>query len=158
MLPSRLRRLGWIAFALMWLPFAGMFIGMIGLPDGSYAWAELPPLTRYSLIATGVLFLITMVSFPGGLIINYLSNRRLRARGRRAEAEILDLYETGTTINQHPIVGFKLRVFPLSGAPFEAQTEQKVLRLQVPQIHPGARIEVRYDPESKQVAILDTES
>lgn len=157
MLSSRLRKLGWIAFGLMWLPFAGILVGMIGMPDGSYAWAELPPLTRYSLVATAALFLITVVSLPGGLIINYLSNRRVLTNGRRAEAEILDLYETGTTINQQPVVGFKLRVFPLSGPPFEAQTEQKVPRLQVPRIQPGARIEVRYDPESKQVAIVETE-
>ena len=157
MLSSRLRKLGWIAFGLMWVPFAGIFIGMIGMPEGSYSWAELPPITRYSLIATGVLFLTTMLSFPGGLVVSYLGNRRVRAEGRRAEAEVLELYETGITINEHPVVGFKLRVFPLSGPPFEAQTEQKVPRLQVPQIQPGTRIQVRYDPDSKRVAILEGE-
>lgn len=145
---ARLRRLGWLAFALMWVPFAGIFIGMISVPDGSYAWARLPPLARYSLAATGVLFLRTMLALPGGLLVGHLSNHWLRRSGRRGEAEILELYETGMTVNQHPVVGFKLRVYPLSGAPFEALTKQVAPRLEVPQLQPGARGQVRYDSDS----------
>lgn len=154
---SRLRRVGWILFGLMWLPFAGIFIGMLGLPDGSYTWSQLPPLVRYSLLATGALFLLTMLALPGGMILGQLRNRSLLRRGRRAEAEVLELYETGSTINQQPLVGFRLKVYPISGAPFEAQTERIVPRPQVPQVQPGARLEVRYDPDSKDVAIVDSQ-
>lgn len=35
-LARRMRKLGWMAFTAMWIPFATMFVGMIGLPEGGY--------------------------------------------------------------------------------------------------------------------------
>lgn len=54
-LAPQMRRLAWIEFTAMWIPFAPMFVGMIGLPEGSYAWVERPALTRSSLLVGGVL-------------------------------------------------------------------------------------------------------
>ena len=50
-LSKTMRKLGRLAFALMWIPFASL----IGLPAGDHAWSELPQLTRYCLAVSGVL-------------------------------------------------------------------------------------------------------
>ncbi len=154
MISKVLRRFGWVTFALMWIPFVGIFIiSMIEMPEGSYSWSELPPLFRVSLISTGGLFLLSVFGLVGAPVASWLSNRRIQRSGQRAEAEVLKLWDTGMTINEHPVVRLRLRVCPLAGAPFEAETESLIPRLQVPQVQPGARVEVRFDPRSKAVAL-----
>jgi hypothetical protein len=52
-------------------------------------------------------------------------------------------------------VHLTLEVHPRDLTPnFQAETEMLVSRLQIPQIQPGAVVNVRYDPESKEVAIV----
>ncbi|MFP3854710.1 MAG: hypothetical protein ACLFWD_10510 [Anaerolineales bacterium] len=148
-----MRKLGWIAFSLAWIPFIGIFVGMIGLPEGSYAWSELPLITRYSLIASGAMFALAMVGITGAPLLSWGRNRDVLKDGERGEAVILEMRDTGTTINEQPIVSFKLQVEPISGAPFEAETERLIPRLMVPQIQPGTRVPVRYDPRTKAVAL-----
>jgi hypothetical protein len=71
-------RLGWLLFAAGWVPFAGIFIGLIGFPSGSYPWSELPTITRYSIIATGILFGFAMLVLFGSRLANRWTNRRMR--------------------------------------------------------------------------------
>jgi hypothetical protein len=137
----------------MWLPFTGVFIGLIGFPSGTYSWNELPLLTRYSLVATGILFALSMIGLMGSLIGGWAVNRRVLRDGERAEALVMEIWDTGSTINEHPVVGFRLQVEPLSGAPFEAKTERVIPRLMVPNIQAGTRVPVRYDPRTKAVAL-----
>lgn len=147
------RRLGWVLFGLMWIPFVGIFVGLFGFPEGSYSWAEPPRLTRFSLIGTGALFALSMLALVGTIPLGWLGNRRPLRRGQRGEGLIVDIYDTGMTVNQSPVVGFELEVQPLSGPPFKATTEQLISRLQVHQFQPGARVPVRYDPRTKNVAL-----
>jgi hypothetical protein len=153
MLASRLRRLGWISFALMWIPFTAIFIGMINLPSGDYGWTELPAITRFGLIGTGLFFILSMVTMIGSPLVSWLGNRSLQTKGRPARATILAIRDTGTTINQSPVVHLKLRVTPGDRPEFEADTELLINRLQVPQLQPGAEVPVRYDPDSHAVAL-----
>jgi hypothetical protein len=71
-------RLGWLLFVAGWVPFAGIFIGLIGFSPGSYAWYELPPITRYSIIATGILFGFSMLLLFGSQLADRWTNRRMR--------------------------------------------------------------------------------
>lgn len=150
---SKLRRFGWIAFGLMWIPFAGIFIGMMRLPEGSYDWIELPMLARISIVATGALMAISMLSLFGSPLLSWYSNSSLRRNGRRGEAVILDLKETGTTVNNSYLVHFDLEVHPMGGPPYVASTEQLVNRLDIPQFQPGTTVPVRYDSKRKTVAL-----
>lgn len=157
-LARRMRKLGWIAFTAMWIPFATMFVGMIGLPEGNYSWGELPVLSRYSLLVGGALAAASTILLVGAPIASGITNRSLVARGQPAEARILKIWDTGTTINQNPVVRMLLEVRPPGGSTFQAETERLISRLQVPQVQPGAMVRVRYDPQSKAVAIVDAES
>jgi hypothetical protein len=150
-----LTRLGWTLFALGWIPFAGIFIGLIGFPEGSYNWAEVPTLTRYSIIATVITFGFSMLTLLGSPLLSWWTNRRVMKSGQNAEAEVLDTWDTGTTINNNPLVGFRLEVHPGTGSSFTAETEKLISRLQLHKFQPGAKVKVRYDPESKEVALLD---
>ena len=156
--PKMMRRLGWIFFALMWIPFTGIFIGMIGMPDGDYAWSELPAITRFSLIGVSVFFVGTFAMQIGAIVVGAVTNRALRKEGLPAEAKILSISDTGTTINENPVVRLRLEVHPQDGLPFETEAEQLISRLQVPMIQPGMTVPVKYDPDSLDVALVEEES
>ncbi len=154
-LSSLMRRVGWICFIAMWVPFTGVFIGMIGLPSGEYAWAELPILTRYSMLATGGFFAATFIFLFGAPVVSWLNNRVVLDEGIAADAEILQIWDTGTTINNHPVVRFLVRVRPEGEPEFDAEAEKLVSRVRVPQYQPGSLVRVKYDPESFQVALFE---
>ena len=157
-LPKTMRRLGWISFFIMWVPFITLFIGMIGLPEGSYDWAELPALSRYSLLALGGFFFTTFFFLIGASIAAAILNRQIRATGELAEAEIIQIEDTGTTINNNPVVRFYLEVRPQGRSPFQAEAEQLTSRLHIPAIQPGRTLQVKYDPDTLDVALVDLET
>lgn len=68
--------------------------------------------------------------------------------GVSAPATITSMWDTGTTINNNPLVGFKLQVLPPGGTPFEAECKQMISRLQVGVLQPGAAVTVSYDPNN----------
>jgi hypothetical protein len=155
MLDSRnIRRIGWILFSLMWIPFIGTFVGMIGMPEGSYDWVELPMIARISIILTVILGGLSSLLLVVGPILSGLRNRSVRSEGLPAQAKILQIWDTGTTINENPLVRLLLEVHPPGGAIFQAETEQLISRLQIPIIQPGMEIEVKYDPQTQAVALV----
>lgn len=157
-LPKRLRRWGWICFSIMWLPFASLFVAMIGMPSGDYAWSELPILARASILVGGGFAAASTVLLTGAPLVSGLMNRRLLTSGRPASAKILAITDTGTTINQNPVIRFLLEVRPSDRPGFQAVTEKLVSRLQVPRFQPGSTVQVRYDPETQAAAIVDDDS
>jgi hypothetical protein len=139
----------------MWIPFTALIIGMLGMPEGEYAWSELPPLARVSLIVGGLFALASMALLIGAPIAGAAMNRETLRNGLLASARILEVSDTGTTINQNPLVRFLLEVRPGDRPVFQAETEKLVSRLLIPQFQPGASVSVRYDPKTRSVAILD---
>ncbi|MEW5938801.1 MAG: hypothetical protein AB1750_04010 [Chloroflexota bacterium] len=152
-----MRKWGWLSFQLMWLPFITIFIGMMSLPEGEYEWAELPMLARVSMIAAGSLAALSTVLLVGSSVVSAMANRALQEQGQPAQATVLKIWDTGTTINQNPVVRMLLEVRPPGGTSFQAETERLVSRLQIPQIQPGAIVAVKYDPQSQAVALMETE-
>lgn len=150
---SGLRKVAWLLFALMWIPFVGIFVALTGIPEGGHTWGDLPPLMRHSIVATFGLMVLSMATFLLAAVVGAVANARTLARGEKAEAVVLDLRDTGTTLNEQPVVALRLQVHPATGAGFEAEAEGCIPRLKVPQVQPGARVPVRFDPRSKAVAL-----
>jgi hypothetical protein len=155
-LPSLLRKIGWLLFTLMWIPFITIFIGMANLPTGSYAWEELPFLARVSIIAVGIMG----VSAIGLLLISpIMSSRRNRvvlASGKDAEATIVSIEPTGTTVNNYYVgMNLALNVRPLNDQPFQTRTERLMPMHMMAKYQVGAIVKVKYDPQSKAVALVD---
>lgn len=151
---AAMRKWGWISFRVLWIPFITLIIGMIGVPEGSYAFSELPLLTRISLVAVTALGTLSMVLLFGSTLVASREARSIRQSGVTAPAKILQLRDTGTTINKDPVVRILLEVQPENAPTFQAETEQLISRLQIPQIQPGAVLLVKYDPGDNDVALL----
>ncbi len=77
------------------------------------------------------------------------------AAGVPARATVLELRDSGTTINDDPVVIFVLAVEPAAGEPFRAETRALVARLDVPQVQPGRVLPVRYDPADRTRVAID---
>ena len=80
---------------------------------------------------------------------------RILSTGVPATATIERLIDTGTTINNDPVVEFVLRVMPSEGPTFEAHSKSLVSRLDVPSFQPGRVVPVKYDPHDTSRVALD---
>ena len=150
-LAKTMRRFGWVAFVLMWIPF----VTLLTLPDGDHAWSELPAFIRYSLTVSGGLCVVSNLLLVGAPIVSAIHNHNLRTNGLSAQATILQVSDTGTTINDEPVVRLLLEVEPPGQPTFQAETERVISHLQIAQFPRGAVVQVKYDPASLDVTLLD---
>lgn len=108
--------------------------------------------------AMGWVALLLCGLLSGCAVVDRLSGegeaRRIRRVGQSAEALVLAIADTGMTVNDDPIVEFRLRVRPVSGEPYEVRTRGLVGRLDVPQVQPGAVLPVAIDPADPQKVAL----
>lgn len=83
--------------------------------------------------------------------------RKLQRTGLPAEATILEVRETGWTVNNiYPVVKLKLEVRPPGAQPYHAELQTLIGRLDIPQVQPGAVVAVVYDPKHpRNVALAD---
>ncbi len=80
----------------------------------------------------------------------------IRANGLPARATVLKIWETGTRVNDNPVVGFLLEVHAEGMEPYQAETKALISILQIPQIQPGAVLKIKYDPKDPKRVALDT--
>lgn len=92
-------------------------------------------------------------------IVDHFSGRQeaceILAIGEPATAKIVRLIDTGTTINNDPVVDFVLEVHPRAGETYEAHSKGLVSRLDVPQVQPGKVVPVKVDPGNPARVALD---
>jgi hypothetical protein len=71
----------------------------------------------------------------------------LRLAGVEAPAQIVDVADTGMTVNDNPRVLLRLRVEPAGEEPFEVSRTLLVSRVKLPRV--GERVTVWFDPEDR---------
>jgi hypothetical protein len=81
--------------------------------------------------------------------------REIRAIGESAQAKVLRIWDTGMTVNKNPVVGFLLEVYPIGQPAYQAETKGIISRLDIPQIQPGAILQVKFDPDNPSRVALD---
>jgi hypothetical protein len=81
--------------------------------------------------------------------------KAIRKTGSAARARVLQIWDTGMTLNHDPVVRFRLEVHAEGVEPFEATTNAVIGRLDIPQIQPGADLPVKYDPHDHTRVALD---
>jgi hypothetical protein len=81
--------------------------------------------------------------------------RELQATGERATATILQIWDTGITVNNDPVVGFVLEVRRSDQPAYQAKTKLLISRLDIPRVQPGAVVPVRVDPRDPSRVALD---
>jgi hypothetical protein len=81
--------------------------------------------------------------------------REVQATGERADAVILEIWDTGITVNDDPVVGLRVRVSRADAPDYEATIEKsRVSRVHIPQVQPGNRVPVYVDPQNPARVVL----
>lgn len=109
----------------------------------------------YIVVASIALPLVITLLVVVPLFRNGARNRRLLRTGEQAAAVIVELRDTGVTVNQQPQVELVLDVLPPNRPPFRATTRTLISRLQTSQVQPGMQVLVKYNPlDPSNVALV----
>lgn len=153
-----LRILALVCFLVLWIPFAMIMItGPLSLAiwgpeqasSTSVFWSMTPWVVLTTALGVAAAFFFIASSVAGGM-----SNILIEAKGQDAEAEILTIKDTGTRINDDPVVAFSLRVRPTTHAEFVGQARRMISIVELPQYQPGKIVKVKYIPGKDHVAIV----
>ena len=110
-----------------------------------------------AVVAVGIT-LIVMVLFFRSLRRDFremAQAQEILAAGEPAEAKVVRMWDTGTTLNDNPQVKFLLEVRPSGRAPYQAEVKCYVSRLRLSQVQPGNVIAVRIDRQDETKIALD---
>lgn len=136
----------------------GMWIGVIGgLIGGGVGIASAIifgglPGTIMAVVFVGI---FAAVFYPL-LIKPMMTAAKLRKNGIAAQAKILEVNDTGVTLNNSPQVKLMLEVTSPTGT-YLVETKQYISRLQTSLFQPGAVIPVLIDPNDRNLISLDYE-
>jgi hypothetical protein len=82
--------------------------------------------------------------------------RRLQETGVPASARILEIWDTGITVNNDPVIGMRVEIDRSDGTTYPAVIPKSLIsRLDVPRFQPGATVAVRIDPQDPAKVALD---
>jgi len=111
----------------------------------------------HSRLACGLIAALAVSACSG--IVGKFSGRNdacaILEVGAPASARIVRLIDTGTRINDDPVVEFILEISPQDAAPYQASTRGLVSRLDIPAIQPGTVLPVKYDRNDPSRVALD---
>jgi len=137
----------------------GMIIGLVGGGIGLVVGFLAVAMTGSIF---GIVFYIVFVGIFAAVFWNVLFkpmmvNKRLAARGISTTAKVMEIHDTGVTVNNSPQIKLVLEVYPPNGQPYLVQTKQLVSRLQTSMYQQGSILPVLIDPDDKNLISLDYE-
>lgn len=110
------------------------------------------------VIALNVAWLVPFIYFMVRMVRRAAKDRNERARiletGIPASAAILRTDETGPYYNRVPHLVLELRVEVPGQPPFDATAKGFFRQIDYPRLQPGLRVDVRFDPATRQVAVV----
>jgi len=152
-LPRLMRILGWIVFALMWIPFCLMFLFMPG--EGDNPFKELISPFTASFASMFVLMFISMGLLFGSPLVSWLLGQVAKSRGERTTARIVNIRPTGMRVNNYyDGIQFDLELHYM-GETIQTSTERLVPRFGAPDYQNGMTVNIMYDPFTKTVSMID---
>jgi hypothetical protein len=111
------------------------------------------------MLAIAALFLLLSLGVPFLFLRPYLHQQSIAEKGQPAAATLLELWDTGVTINDHPQVKMRVEVHPRGGSSYPAELKTIVPRLSAGLLVPGARLVVSYLPDApEELAFLSIDS
>lgn len=113
------------------------------------------PSWRVSFIAGAALAALT-----GCAMVDRMSGaaeaRRLHESGLPGSARILEIWDTGITVNDDPVIGMRVEIDRTDGTAYTATIPKSLIsRLDIPRFQPGAVVPVRIDPQDAAIVALD---
>src|SRR5258706_3283284 len=142
---------------------AGMWIGIIGGLIGlivgigaviATAGSSAPLITILIIVVFGGMFYLFYRLFFKPLI----NTARLQKTGLPGKATILEVKDTGVTINNNPQVKLMLEVKNNYGHKYSAQCRLLVSRINPNMFMPGMEVPVLIDPKNEQNIVIDYRS
>jgi hypothetical protein len=110
---------------------------------------QMPFLVPVAIMIVGLFF------FPLYGLRGWSSSKRIRENGVPGNASIRAISDTGTTINNDPMVRYHVTITSQLGPPYEASTKVVVSRLTNVQSQIGKTLPVKIDPRNPQKFIFD---
>jgi len=113
---------------------------------------------RFAIRATIATFLASVLT--GCAVIDRMSGvaetKRIQESGVAARARIVEIWDTGITMNDDPVIGIRAEVTRADGTTYTATIPKSLIsRLDIPRFQPGAMIDVRIDPQDSSKVALD---
>jgi hypothetical protein len=110
-------------------------------------------------VASTVLIVLA-ASASGCALIDRLSGvgeaRRLQATGLQGAARIVEVWDTGITVNEDPVIGLAVEVSRADGSVYTATIPKSLVsRIDIPHFQPGIVVPVRIDPADESIVALD---
>jgi hypothetical protein len=103
---------------------------------------------------TSLTFSILWVTIFGPM----LRNRRILKTGESASARVLQMFETGVTVNDSPMVKLEVEVTPQRGSTYVTTTRVLVSRLNPMMYGPGTIVAVKIDPRDSMQIVIDPQA
>ena len=131
----------------------GLLIGLLGAAVGlATAFIAEPIAGIFMTVVIGGMFSL----FYFTLFKPMIESARILKIGLPATATVLQLSDTGVTVNHNPQVKLLLEVTPLDNTPsFQAETKLVVSRIQTSAFQPGSVLQVKYDPKNRTKVAID---
>lgn len=148
-----------MCFLLLWIPFAIlMYKGPVSI--ALYGQGAVPEDAFFSsvgiwIVITAAFGAAAVVLMLASMLLGGMANIGLMARGKDAQARVLSLQDSGTRVNENPVVDFVLEVMPTDLPRFQAKARKLVSVVDLASMQPGSELHVRYVPGKEYVAIID---
>ena len=135
------------------LYYIGIIVGTLGGLLGMAVAIAAAPLfgSIFSLF-----FIVVFGYFFGGQYLRSRKRKNLLATGLQANGKIIDMWDTGVTVNNQPQIGMKIEVTPPTGAPFTSEITLVISRLQTAYYQVGVSCIVRYDLNNKKTVAIES--
>jgi hypothetical protein len=106
------------------------------------------------------LLIAAAVVSSGCAIVNKMSGvseaRAIQAIGEPARATVLQVWDTGISVGNDPVIGLRLRVERPGHSPYDAVIGKSLVsRVHIPQFQPGSHVQVKVDPKDPARVALD---
>ncbi len=132
----------------------GMGIGFVGFLIGMAAAITVNPII-------GGIATVLGLSLFGYFILSPIIRRRrekgLMESGNQAQVRIVELWDTGVTLNNSPQIAMTVEVTPEAGPVFRSKIKKFISRLDTYEYREGMYCVVRYDPNNtSNIMIVST--
>jgi hypothetical protein len=120
-------------------------------------------ITLRAFRASRALALLAVLALVGCALADRMSGvteaKRLHQTGTAASARILEIWDTGITVNEDPVIGMRVEITRPDGTTYTPSIPKSLIsRLDIPRFQPGATVSVRIDPQNPDVVALDAYS
>jgi hypothetical protein len=117
-------------------------------------------ITLRAFRASRALALLAVLALVGCALADRMSGvteaKRLHQTGTAASARILEIWDTGITVNEDPVIGMRVEIARPDGTTYTPSIPKSLIsRLDIPRFQPGATVSVRIDPRNPDVVALD---